>query len=127
QLAVQEVHRSYVRNDKGEDPRYRRTLDDAAAIVEEEVATLRRLVGEFSEFARLPVAALEEADLGTFVQEALRGLDPAAMLLSEGGRAPALSLEIAEEVMTVRIDAQMLRRALDNLVRNAIHAVAAAA
>ena len=127
QLAVQEVHRSYVRNDKGEDPRYRRTLDDAAAIVEEEVATLRRLVGEFSEFARLPVAALEEADLGAFVQEALRGLDPAAMLLSEGPRAPALELEIAEEVMTVRIDAQMLRRALDNLVRNAIHAVAAAA
>jgi len=129
QLAMQEVHRTYVRNDKGADPRYRRTLDDAAAIVEEEVATLRRLVGEFSEFARLPVAALEEADLGAFVHDALRGLDPTALLPESGERerAPSLALEVADEVMTVRIDAQMLRRALDNLVRNAVQAVAAAA
>lgn len=127
QLAVQEVHRTYVRNDDGADPRYRRILDDAVAIVEEEVATLRRLVGEFSEFARLPVVALEQADLGAFVHEALRGLDPAAMLPETGPTrvTPVLQLEISDEVMPVRIDAQMMRRALDNLVRNAVQAVAA--
>ena len=85
QLAVQEVHRRY----EGDDARFRRTLDDAAAIVDEEVTTLRRLVGEFSEFARLPVAALEHADLGNFVREALRGVDPAALLPSDLGRRDA--------------------------------------
>ncbi len=124
QLAVQEVHRRY----QGDDARYRRTLDDAAAIVEEEVATLRRLVGEFSEFARLPVAALEKADLGAFVREALRGVDPAAMLPSDAADVtpPELALEVADDPMWVRIDAQMLRRTLDNLVRNAVQAVALA-
>jgi two-component system nitrogen regulation sensor histidine kinase NtrY len=124
QLAVQEVARTY----KGDDPRYRRKVDDAAAIVEEEVATLRRLVNEFSEFARLPVAALEEADLGPFVRDALRGLEPAAMLPSDApdAAAPKLVLEVDEAAMRVSIDAQMLRRALDNLVRNAVHAVVGA-
>lgn len=124
QLAVQEVHRTY----KGDDARYRRKLEDAAAIVDEEVTTLRRLVGEFSEFARLPVAALDSGDLGAFVREALRGVDPAA-LMPAGAEAtpPELAVEIADEPMPVLIDAQMLRRALDNLVRNAVHAVAAAA
>ncbi len=125
QLAVQEVHRTY----KGDDARYRRTVEDAAAIVEEEVATLRRLVGEFSEFARLPVAALGTGDLGDFVREALRGVDPAGLLPSglRDARPPALAMEVADEAMPVMIDAQMLRRTLDNLVRNAVHAVAAAA
>ncbi|GAB5543449.1 MAG: hypothetical protein SangKO_032090 [Sandaracinaceae bacterium] len=125
QLAVQQVHRTY----RGDDARFRRTLDDANAIVEEEVATLRRLVGEFSEFARLPVAALETAELGAFVREAMRGVDTAALLppALAGQTAPSLALEVAPGPMSVKIDAQMLRRALDNLVRNAVQAVAHAA
>ncbi|HJL16543.1 MAG TPA: ATP-binding protein [Sandaracinaceae bacterium LLY-WYZ-13_1] len=122
QLSMQQVHRTY----RGDDEGYRRTLEDAAAIVDEEVATLRRLVGEFSEFARLPVAALGEADLGAFVRESLRGLDPEALLPADADApAPALALEVDDAPMPVEIDAQMLRRALDNLVRNAVHAVAA--
>ncbi|MBX3269217.1 MAG: HAMP domain-containing protein [Sandaracinaceae bacterium] len=125
QLAVQQVHRTY----QGDDPRYRRTLDDAAAIVEEEIATLRRLVGEFHEFARLPVAALEPAELTGFVERALRGLEPEALLgeAAPTASAPALIVEVDERPTPVQIDAQMLRRALDNLVRNAVQAVAAAA
>jgi len=123
QLAVQQVHRTY----DGDDERYRRTLEDANAIVEEEVATLRRLVGEFSEFARLPVAALEDADLGAFVDKALRGVDPKGLLSPElaDAESPRLVLEVDEAPTPVQIDAQMLRRALDNLVRNAVQAVAA--
>ena len=59
QLAVQEMHRSY----RGDDEKYRSQLGDAVSIVEEEVASLRHLVGEFSEFARLPEAALVASDL----------------------------------------------------------------
>jgi two-component system nitrogen regulation sensor histidine kinase NtrY len=65
QLAVQECHRKYA----GEDPRFRALLDTTLEIVEEEVGTLRRLVGNFSSFARLPHAELREASLRDFLRE----------------------------------------------------------
>ncbi|MGE0784937.1 MAG: ATP-binding protein [Sandaracinaceae bacterium] len=126
QLAVQQVHRTY----KGDDPKYRRTLEDAASIVDEEIATLRRLVGEFSEFARLPAPALERADLRDVVQNAMRGVDAAALMpegADEGLSVPTLGLELDDRPLPVMIDAQMFRRALDNLVRNAVQAVALSA
>jgi two-component system, NtrC family, nitrogen regulation sensor histidine kinase NtrY len=121
QLAVQEIHKGY----RGDDPKYRRTLDDARAIVEEEVATLRRLVKEFSEFARLPTPELELADLSEFAETSLRGVDSSALLEGAPKNPVELRLELGGSV-AARIDAQMLRRCLDNLVRNAVQAVAAA-
>jgi nitrogen fixation/metabolism regulation signal transduction histidine kinase len=125
QLAVQELHGSY----KGEDQKFQRTLSEVKSIVEEEVTTLRRLVKEFGEFARLPEPAIEDADLRTFTKGALKGVEPAA-LASEGGAPvaaglplPELRLEIDGTVpLPVRIDGQMMRRCLDNLVRNAVQA-----
>jgi two-component system, NtrC family, nitrogen regulation sensor histidine kinase NtrY len=119
QLAVQELHRSY----KGDDARFRRTLEDARAIVEEEIATLRRLVSEFSEFARLPEVHLSPADLGVFVRDAVdapfRGDEP-----SEVASTPVeLVGEIASGALPVLIDAMLLKRCLDNLIRNAVQAL----
>src|SRR4030095_16465957 len=64
-LAVEECHRKYA----GADPNFRKLLDTTLEVVEEEVGTLRRLVGEFSSFARLPRADLSEGDLGDFLRE----------------------------------------------------------
>src|ERR1019366_2873909 len=64
QLAVQECHRKY----GGESPKFRALLDTTLEIVEEEVGTLRRLVGNFSSFARLPHAELREASLRDFLR-----------------------------------------------------------
>jgi HAMP domain-containing protein len=60
QLAVQEIHRRY----SGADGTYRKLLDSTLEMVEDEVGTLRRLVTEFSGFARLPQAELKLGDLG---------------------------------------------------------------
>src|SRR5688500_14937405 len=65
QLAVQEAHKKY----GGDDPKYRALLDTTLEIVEEEVGTLRRLVGNFSNFARLPHAELAEANLSDFLRD----------------------------------------------------------
>jgi len=65
QLAVQECHRKY----SGEEPKFRHLLDTTLEIVEEEVGTLRRLVTEFSSFARLPRAELKDADLTAYLQD----------------------------------------------------------
>jgi two-component system nitrogen regulation sensor histidine kinase NtrY len=118
QLAVQEVHRSY----RGDDPIYRKRLDDALSIVEEEVATLRRLVGEFSAFAKLPQASLEASDLGDLLRDIARSLQalPEEMSSSEVVQVECSAGTIA---LPVRIDAMMLKRAIDNLVRNAVQAI----
>ncbi len=119
QLAVQEVHRSY----RGDDAVYRTRLDDALAIVEEEVATLRRLVGEFSAFAKLPQASLEPADLGELLREMARPLQSLPDELP-GAAGVRVECDAGSAELPVRIDAMMLRRAIDNLVRNAVQAVA---
>ena len=54
QLAVQDIHRRY----DGDNKEFRALLDTTLEVVEDEVGTLRRLVSEFSEFARLPQADL---------------------------------------------------------------------
>jgi nitrogen fixation/metabolism regulation signal transduction histidine kinase len=118
QLASQEMLRSYT----GDDERYRRKLEDACSIVEEEVATLRRLVGEFSAFAKLPHAELASSDLGDFVQEVERSI---AGILEDMGAGDALEVRCAADraPLPVRIDTMMLKRCTDNLLRNAIQAV----
>ena len=126
QLAVQECHRKYGDGD----PRFRSLLDTTLEIVEEEVGTLRRLVGNFSSFARLPHAELREADLRELLAECADqlvhlGADLADETPDDGVVAYDVDVrwEVPGEAMPVEIDRQMFRRVLVNLVRNAVEAI----
>lgn len=127
QLAVQECHKKY----GGDDPRYRQLLDATLEIVEEEVGTLRRLVGNFSNFARLPHAELVPANLSDFLRDCETHLghleDPS---LGEGSadneplpQNVEIRWEVPDDRIQVAVDRQMLRRVLVNLVRNAVQAI----
>ena len=123
QLAAQEVAQVY----RGDDPRFAAMLSDARAIIEEEVATLRRLVGEFSSFARLPTADLAEADLCELLRDLERGLNGIAQDVYgelQGDPPITLHLELPATPVMARVDAMMLKRCIDNLVRNAMEAIA---
>jgi nitrogen fixation/metabolism regulation signal transduction histidine kinase len=132
-LAVEECHRRY----DGADPRFRKLLDTTAEVVEQEVGTLRRLVGEFSSFARLPRADLSEGDLGDFLREqASRALFVREELEKTGAVPPfaemadaASKVRVAWYIPQVRmpanLDRQMLHQVLTNILRNAFHAVLA--
>ncbi len=121
QLAVQEIHRRYA----GAEPEYKKLLDTTLEVVEDEVGTLRRLVGEFSDFARLPQAELERADLASFLREL-----SAQPLLSDGEQGAEeadsharIEFELPEAPAEVMMDRHMLRRAVINLLRNAAQAL----
>jgi len=116
QLAVQEATRRY----PGDDAAYKRTLDTTREIVEEEVATLRRLVSAFSEFARLPDVKPAPADLAEFV----RDMASSRALLDELDPGVTVRFEPGAAEVPVRLDRIMFRRAVENLLRNAVEAMA---
>jgi nitrogen fixation/metabolism regulation signal transduction histidine kinase len=135
-LAVEECHRKY----DGNDPSFRKLIDTTLEVVEEEVGTLRRLVGEFSSFARLPQAELALGDLGEFLSEQ----ESHAVLIRDelqnaaeglpfvrGGptndppRRVQISFDVPREPMPAHLDRQMLRQVISNILRNAFQAVLA--
>jgi nitrogen fixation/metabolism regulation signal transduction histidine kinase len=119
QLVIQELDRSY----SGDDQRFAKRLSDARSIIEEEVAALRRLTTEFSAFARLPEATLTHADLNDFLRDASRTFDAVVSEPDAAKSAPRVQLELSDQPLPVRIDAMMLKRCLDNLIRNAAQAL----
>ena len=136
QLAIEECHRRY----DDVNPAFRRLLDTTLEVVEEEVATLRRLVESFSNFARMPTAELAPGDLGLFLRETRENMGavederlthealPRESSPDDASIASSMaSIEwrIAHAAMPVRIDRQLLRRVVINLVRNAGQALRA--
>src|SRR4051812_20569913 len=129
QLGVQEIHRRY----EGHDEQFRDLLDTTLEIVEDEVGTLRRLVSEFSDFARLPQARLQDADLAEFLSEQRRQIEraePHEAAASEelsvirlSGARPAFDWQLGTAAAEVAVDRQMLRRVLLNLIQNAADAL----
>jgi two-component system nitrogen regulation sensor histidine kinase NtrY len=120
QLAVEECHRRY----DGDNESYRTLLQTTLDIVVEEVASLRRLVGEFAAFARLPVADLQRGDLRDFIEDQKPRLLREELQAAHDGEVE-LDVEVEEEEMPVALDRTMLYRALSNLVVNAAQAAAA--
>jgi two-component system nitrogen regulation sensor histidine kinase NtrY len=114
QLAVQQLRTSYSPDtDPAGRERYARTLTEASDIVAEEIAGLRRLVEEFSAFAKLPRAELAATDAGALVEDFLRSYS------SFDGRAEWAA---PSGPILVAADKLLLRRALHNLVENALQA-----
>jgi nitrogen fixation/metabolism regulation signal transduction histidine kinase len=133
QLGVQELHRRY----PGSDEKFRDLLDTTLEIVEDEVGTLRRLVSEFSNFARLPQAHLEDADLTEFLLEQRRQIEGGDALDVSGkddlsvirfpNTRPHFEWQLPGEAAEAFVDRQMLRRAVLNLIQNAADALDEAA
>jgi two-component system nitrogen regulation sensor histidine kinase NtrY len=97
-------------------------FDDAFAIetrtILEEVGSLRALVDEFAQFARLPSPAIAPCDPRAIVEQALA-------LFS--GRIEAMRVAVtvddASAPKTLRADAEQLGRVLKNIVANALDAM----
>ena len=113
QLAVQEVGDRY----RGDDEEFRRVLKQATEIVSEEVEALRRLTSEFSAFAKLPAVNVQQVDLRDFLQDASQAL---SLFASERGR---VVIDLPPAGITTSVDKMLMRRVLDNLVRNAVEAI----
>ncbi|MFO0660473.1 MAG: ATP-binding protein [Polyangiaceae bacterium] len=123
QLAVEECHRRY----RGDDAAFRKLLDTTLEIVGEEVSTLRRLVTEFSNFARMPRAELVAVDLSEYLgdQRARLSLgdeieDSEVVGMLDGVN---LSWDIPVVPVKVALDPMLFHRVLSNLLANSAQAI----
>ena len=87
-------------------------LDQYADVVIRQTNDLRRIVDEFSKFARMPEPDRREDDLAKVLRD--------AVLLQQSGQ-PGVTIvaEIPEEPVVMAFDATMLSQALTNLIKNA--------
>ena len=100
---------------EGSEARFRDLFRESANAVLEEVERLRRIVDEFSQFARLPKPELSRVDLSAFVQQVL------SLYASPRGGI-RIATELQPEV-AVQVDRDQLTQVLLNLIKNAEEAV----
>ncbi len=96
------------------DPQFKRLFKDGAQAMLEEVERLRRIVDEFSQFARLPKAQLTAIDLAETASQ--------IMALYTDHDGVSYSLE-SVPTLTVQGDRHQLTQVLVNLIKNAEEAV----
>src|SRR6266853_1405230 len=121
QLSSQRLARFLDRRDTPDsatprDPELTRLVQECSRLIEREVSTLAALVNEFSQFVRFPAAKLAPTSANTIVHEAVEVFS---------GRLDGITLKtaLAENLLTVRADAGLLRSVIVNLIDNAAEAL----
>jgi len=114
-LSAERIQRHLDRSNPG-DPASMGVLRSCAETIAGSVATVRRLVDEFSTLARFPVAKPQPADINLIIENALTMFD---------GRLDGIRLHksLAADLPAVMADDDSIRRALANLVDNAAEAL----
>jgi nitrogen fixation/metabolism regulation signal transduction histidine kinase len=97
--------------------RFDKLLDESVHTIIQEAGSLKRLVDEFSGFARLPEARLEETDLNRILESTLNLYD---------GRISDISVQkdLDSGIPKIRLDPEQMKRVFINLFDNALEAMA---
>ena len=92
------------------------SLEAMTEVIVRQTGDLRRIVDEFSKFARMPEPERHEEDIGQLLREAL--------LLQEGALGETRrGADLAEAPMSADLDRTMIGQALTNLIKNAGEAI----
>jgi two-component system nitrogen regulation sensor histidine kinase NtrY len=97
-------------------PDEKRLLEEATATIIQEVDGLKQLVDEFSRFARMPALSLKPTDLG-------RLLEGVIVLYRDSHPGLSIGAAFSPELPQLEVDPDQIKRAVLNLVDNAVEAV----
>jgi two-component system nitrogen regulation sensor histidine kinase NtrY len=113
QLSAERIQRKFARQLEEGDAQ---KLTDMTGVIVRQTGDLRRIVDEFSKFARMPEPERKPEDLG----DLLRG----AVLLQETGQPDVRFVtDLPGSAMPAELDATMIGQALTNLIKNAGEAI----
>ena len=112
QLSAQRLRKRYLqRFDQSDD-----VFDESTRVIIEQVETMKALVNEFSQFARMPDANPSPQDLNAVVEEVV------ALYRQAHPQVP-FHFSQAPDLPAVNIDREQIKRAVINLLDNAVAAV----
>ena len=107
QLSAERIKRKFVK--AGEDDNGVGALTD---VIIRQTGDLRRIVDEFSKFARMPEPERRQTDLNKLVADAV-------LLQQSGQQDVKITAQIPDQPLMLDIDATMISQALTNLIKNA--------
>ena len=112
QLSAERIQRKFLPlvGDEGE------KLEQMTGVIIRQTGDLRRIVDEFSKFARMPEPQLRSCDLVTLVRDA-------ALLQEAGQPEVAFTVTLPKGDMPGQLDETMISQALTNLIKNAGEAI----
>jgi two-component system, NtrC family, nitrogen regulation sensor histidine kinase NtrY len=112
QLSAQRLRRRYL--DKlGDDAE---VFDECTRVIINEVDMMKRLVNEFSAFAKMPSSMPEPQDFNKVVTDAV-------VLYRQAHQAVEYTLDLDEGIPKVDIDSSQINRAITNLLENSTTAI----
>jgi len=106
QLTVQQLKDKY----PGGNQEYQKLLNECTGIICDEIESLRALVREFSEFARMPKLNVEQGDINELVAEV-------------GKLYPAVGVRLHPRPLVTAFDYEKMRRVLINLIDNGMDSI----
>jgi two-component system, NtrC family, nitrogen regulation sensor histidine kinase NtrY len=105
--------------------KYGKSITDDPAVFEQctetivrQVDDIKRMVDEFSRFARMPKAVVTDEDVADTVRQVV-------FLLRVGHPDIDFEVELAAETMPARFDRRLISQALTNIIKNATEAIGA--
>jgi two-component system nitrogen regulation sensor histidine kinase NtrY len=114
QLSAERLRRKYGKTITTD----RDVFEQCTDTIVRQVDDIRRMVDEFSKFARMPKPVIAAEDVADTVRQAV-------FLMRVGNAEIDIEAEIAEDPMPARFDRRLVSQALTNLIKNATEAIAA--
>jgi two-component system nitrogen regulation sensor histidine kinase NtrY len=114
QLSAERLRRKYGKSIT-EDPT---VFQQCTETIIRQVDDIKRMVDEFSQFARMPKAVIGNEDVADTIRQVV-------FLQRVGNADIQIDADVAEDPMPARFDRRLISQALTNVVKNATEAVAA--
>jgi nitrogen fixation/metabolism regulation signal transduction histidine kinase len=115
QLSAERMQHKLMNKLIGQDARI---LQRSTETIVNQVEALKKMVNEFSEYARVPELELYQLDLNRLIREVL-ALYETATTQSNRNPHPKIILELTAEPLTIRGDPARIRQVIHNLLQNA--------
>jgi two-component system, NtrC family, nitrogen regulation sensor histidine kinase NtrY len=99
---------------------FNEVFEESTETLKAEIANMKTIIGRFSDFSKMPRPQEARIDARDVIHRAVALYEPS---LKEREQPIQLRTEIANDPLTISADAELLHRALSNLILNAIDAM----